>query len=130
MKKMNIYEPAMCCPSGLCGVGIDNELIRISTVLSNLEKNGVNVVERFNLTNAPQEFIKSQEINNLLMEKGIDVLPVTTVDNVIVKVGSYPTNEELVKFLDVSSSFLDDAKEKKDSPSKNAGGCCFDGKCC
>jgi len=41
MKKMTIYEPAMCCSTGLCGVGIDKELLRISTVVSSLEKNGV-----------------------------------------------------------------------------------------
>ena len=38
MKKMSIYEPAMCCDTGLCGVSIDPELLRISTVLSALKK--------------------------------------------------------------------------------------------
>ena len=62
MKKITIYEPAMCSPTGLCGVGIDQELLRISTVVSSLEKNGV-ISERYNLTNSPQEFIKNQEVN-------------------------------------------------------------------
>ena len=43
MKKMNIYEPAMCCPTGVCGVGVDPELLRISTVLNNLKKKGVEI---------------------------------------------------------------------------------------
>ena len=43
MKKMNIYEPAMCCPTGVCGVGVDPELLRISTVLNNLEKKGIEI---------------------------------------------------------------------------------------
>ena len=30
MKKMTIYEPAMCCSTGLCGVGVDTKLLRIS----------------------------------------------------------------------------------------------------
>lgn len=51
MKKMQIYEPAMCCSTGLCGVGVDQELLRISTVLNSMEKNGV-MVERFNLSSA------------------------------------------------------------------------------
>ena len=38
MKKLEIFEPAMCCPTGLCGVGVDPELLRISTVLDTLEK--------------------------------------------------------------------------------------------
>ena len=33
MKTMKIYEPAMCCTTGLCGVGVDSELLRVSTVL-------------------------------------------------------------------------------------------------
>ena len=52
MKKMQIFEPAMCCPTGLCGVGVDPELLRISAVLNSLKKNGV-TVDRFNLTDAP-----------------------------------------------------------------------------
>lgn len=51
MKTMKIYEPAMCCPTGLCGVGVDPELLRISTVLNTLKQNGVEV-QRFNLANA------------------------------------------------------------------------------
>lgn len=125
MKKMYIYEPAMCCPTGLCGVGVDKELLRISTVLSNLEKNGVKV-ERYNLTNSPQEFVKNEGINKLIMEKGIEILPVTMVDDVVVKTGSYPTNEEITKFLDVSACLIDDLGSK----SKESGGCCSGGGCC
>lgn len=124
MKRMIIYEPAMCCPTGLCGVGIDKELLRISTVLSSLEKNGVKT-ERFNLTNSPQEFIKNQEVNQLMMDKGIEILPLTIVDTNIVKTGSYPTNEEIMKFLDVPSSFINTkSAEKKDSLFKMSGEGC------
>lgn len=52
MKKMFIYESAMCCSTGLCGVSFDPELLRISTVISSLEKNGIKI-ERYNLTSAP-----------------------------------------------------------------------------
>lgn len=38
MKTMQIFEPAMCCSTGLCGVGVDPELLRISTVLDTLKK--------------------------------------------------------------------------------------------
>ena len=29
MKTMKIFEPAMCCPTGLCGVSVDPELLRV-----------------------------------------------------------------------------------------------------
>ena len=61
MKTMTIYEPAMCCPTGLCGVGVDPELLRISTVLNTLKENGVEVA-RFNLTTAPAEFVKNKVV--------------------------------------------------------------------
>ena len=66
MKKMQIFEPAMCCPTGLCGVGVDEELLRISTVLNSLEKNGVKI-DRFNLTDAPMEFINNRKVNDYLL---------------------------------------------------------------
>ena len=130
MKKITVYEPAMCCPTGLCGVGIDKELLRISTVISSLEKNGVKA-ERFNLTNSPQEFIKNQEVSQLIMEKGIEILPLTIVDNKLVKTGSYPTNEEIIKFLDVPSSFLNaKTADKNDNLFKTIDNGCGGEGCC
>ena len=57
MKKLAIYEPAMCCDTGICGVSVDPELLRISAVINNLKKNGI-AVERYNLTNAPMAFVE------------------------------------------------------------------------
>lgn len=70
MKTMKIYEPAMCCPTGLCGVGVgvDPELLRISTVLNTLKQNGVEV-QRFNLTSAPAEFLKSKAVTEYMQNK-------------------------------------------------------------
>ncbi len=124
-----IYEPAMCCPTGLCGVGIDEELLRISAVLSLLEENGIKV-ERFNLSSSPQEFVKNKEINELIMEKGIEILPVTLVEGKIVKTGSYPNNEELKNFLDVPTSFVERGKTVEGVPADKNGECCPGGNCC
>jgi len=105
MKKMQIFEAAMCCSTGLCGVGVDPELLRISTVFNSLKKNGVEV-QRFNLSDSPQEFVDNKVINKFINEKGVDEFPITLLDGEIVLTGKYPTNEELVKFLDVPISFL------------------------
>lgn len=123
MEKMIIFDPAMCCPTGLCGPVINPELLRISTVLSNLEKNGVKV-ERYNLNNNPQAFVDNIVVSEILNRDGVDVLPVTIVDGKIVKTKSYPTNEELIKFLDVPENYL---KAKKTLEVKDCG--CGD-KCC
>ena len=71
MKKMQIFEPAMCCSTGLCGVSVDPELLRISTVLNTLKKNGV-AVDRFNLSSAPMAFVHNKVINTFINEKGAE----------------------------------------------------------
>ncbi|MDD4344041.1 MAG: arsenite efflux transporter metallochaperone ArsD [Eubacteriales bacterium] len=121
MKKMYIYEPAMCCPTGLCGVGIDQELLNLSTLIANLEKKGIKV-ERYNLTNSPQEFVNNKEINDLIMEKGIEILPVTLVEGVIVKTGGYPNKEEITEFLGMSEDLI--IQEESSDGGCCGGGCC------
>lgn len=124
MKKMVIFEPAMCCPTGICGPSVDKELLRISSVINNLKKNGQSV-ERYNLTNNPLNFIQNEEINKMLDKDGIEILPVTMVDGVVVKTKAYPTNEEICNLLGVSSDYLLQMMNIKTS-----NGCgCSDG-CC
>jgi len=125
MVKMIIFDPAMCCSTGLCGPVIDMELLRISTALSNLDKNGIKV-ERYNLNNNPQAFVDNTVISEILNRDGVDVLPVTIVDSKVVKTKKYPTNDELIKFLDVPESYL----KTKEKPSIKKCSCCDDDKCC
>lgn len=124
MKKMQIFEPAMCCDTGLCGVSVDPELLRISTVLNALKKNGV-AVDRFNLNGAPMAFVNNKTINTFINEKGVAELPAVMIDEKIVMTGRYPTNEELVSLLEVPASYLTEAKS-----AKQGGCCCSDGNCC
>lgn len=105
MKTMFIYEPAMCCETGLCGVGVDSELLRISTVVGALKKNGIEI-KRYNLSNAPQEFVKNKEVNTLMMNEGVEVLPITVLDGKIIKTGKYPTNDEIAATLGIPVSIL------------------------
>lgn len=109
MKKMVIFEPAMCCPTGVCGPSVDKELLRVSTVINNLKSNGVEV-ERHNLTSNPLIFVQNQEINNMLDKEGIEILSVIMVDDVVVKTKGYPSNEEFCSLLDVTEEYLKSTK--------------------
>ena len=130
MKKMTMYEPAMCCSTGLCGVGVDPELLRISTVLNTLKKNGVEV-QRYNLSNSPQEFVNNRVVNDYINAKGVDGLPITVLDSDIVITGRYPTNEEFAKLLNIPMSLLGEQPKKIKLTPKRSGGCgCSGGKCC
>ncbi len=131
MKKMKIFEPAMCCETGLCGVGVNPELLRISTVLNALKSNGV-VVDRYNLNNAPMEFVNDKVINAHINAHGPEGLPVVTVDDEIVITGRYPTNEEFTSLLNLPEGML--AEQRRPVKAKiirrKSGGCGCKGGCC
>ena len=132
MKKLEIFEPAMCCSTGLCGVGVDTELLRISTVTNTMEKNGIKV-ERFNLSSSPMEFVTNKVVNDFINAKGVEELPLTVVDGEIVITGRYPQNEEFVKLLNIPVSFLGEQPKLVKATFKKSGGCgcdCSGGNCC
>lgn len=104
MKKMSIYEPALCCETGLCGVNVDPELLRITTVLNNLKNKGI-IIERYNLNSTPMEFVKNNTVNQYVNEKGVEGLPVTLVDGKIVITGRYPANDEFLICLNFRQVF-------------------------
>lgn len=107
MKRIRIYETSMCCPTGLCGVSVDPELLRISAIFNKLKNSNVQA-ERYNLSNAPMEFIKNKEINKIVGDQGVGVLPITLVDDEIVLMGRYPKNEELMRLLDLPQELFYD----------------------
>jgi len=124
MQRIAIYEPAMCCETGICGVNVDPELLRVSAMINSLKQMGV-AIQRFNLTSFPQAFTQNQAINRLINTSGVEELPATVVDGRIVKTKTYPTNAEIAAWLGIPVSYLTSAP-----PAKNccAGGC-FPG-CC
>ena len=124
MKKMIIFDPAMCCSTGVCGPSVNPELLRVATVLDSLKKKGI-PVERYNLSSNPQIFVDNKTINEMLNKEGIEVLPITMVDGVVVKTKDYPTNKEFCKFLGMSE---DDLKAK--IKIKKSNGCGCKGGCC
>ncbi|TCS78248.1 arsenical resistance operon trans-acting repressor ArsD [Muricomes intestini] len=125
MKTMQIFEPAMCCPTGLCGVGVDPELLRISTVLDTLKKHGI-TVDRFNLNSAPDEFVDNKVVNDFLNDKGADCLPVILLDGEIILTGKYPTNAEFTEWMGVPAELLEKPAEK----AQQSDSCCCQEGCC
>lgn len=124
MKKMIIFDPAMCCSTGVCGPSVDPELLRVSTVINRLKNKGIHI-ERHNLTNNPQAFIDNKDINKILNSEGVNVLPVTMVDGKIVKTEAYPTNEEFCKLLHIPSDYIKAVIKKPSSKGCGCkGGCC------
>jgi len=105
MKSVKIYDPTLCCPTGLCGVNINPELMRIAVVLETLKRKGI-IIERYNLRDNPQEYVISKTINDFLMKEGAEKLPVVTVDGEIAIASAYPTNKQIAEWLEISEEEL------------------------
>jgi len=98
--KVEIYDPALCCSSGLCGPAIDPVLVRTNEAVLSLKKQGVEVT-RFNLAQQPGAFLENKKVAELLHKNGKKILPVTVVNGEIFKTGGYPEYEELCRALNI-----------------------------
>lgn len=98
--KIEIYDPAMCCSSGLCGPSIDPVLLKMNEAVLALKKQGIEV-ERFNLAQQPKEFMANKTVAELLHKNGKKVLPITVVNGEVFRTGGYPDYEELCKTLGI-----------------------------
>jgi hypothetical protein len=123
---IRVFDPAMCCSTGICGPSIDPELARFAADVDWLQKQGVSI-ERFNLAQQPAAFAATSAVKDALA-RGTEVLPLVLVDDRIAVEGSYPSRETLaalagvvVKKLDVSPA----ASTGCCGPStKSKTGCC------
>jgi hypothetical protein len=118
--KIVIYDPPMCCSSGLCGPNPDQTLIDLQTSITELQKTGVEV-ERYIITQSPEKFKENPEIIKLIQEHDLKILPVTTLSGKVTKTGSYPTKAEFATWLKVDF--------KADPPNKDVN-CCADKNAC
>lgn len=121
MKKIEIFDPAMCCSTGVCGPSIDPELMRMATVINALKEKGI-IIKRHGLSSEPQDFISNKVISDILQKEGADILPVTLVNGEVAKTKGYPTNEELSKWLDIEIKTKQ--PEKKGGCGCGTKGCC------
>ena len=124
MKTIEIFDPAMCCPTGLCGTNIDPNLMRIAVIVDNLKKKGINVT-RHNLKDEPQIYVTNTKVNELLQSKGVEALPITLVDGEVAVIGSYPTTKQMSEWSGVNLDFIPVPQEDKGCcADNNKGGCC------
>ena len=74
MKKLEVFDPPMCCSSGVCGSEVDPVLPRFAADLQWLAGQGVSV-ERYNLSQQPQAFVANPMVKAALREGGNGSLP-------------------------------------------------------
>jgi hypothetical protein len=95
MTTLQIFDPALCCSTGICGVDVDQSLVEFAADVDWLKKQGV-TVERFNLAQQPLAFADHAAIRDLLQSRGDAALPAILVDGEARHSGTpYPTRNQL-----------------------------------
>ena len=96
MKIIEIYEPPLCCPTGVCGPAPDPDLAALQETILKLKKVGFSA-ERIALNQQPERFMNNPVVKDIIMSEGKESLPITLVEGKLVIKGRYPKYEELLK---------------------------------
>jgi hypothetical protein len=96
MYRVEVFDPAMCCSTGVCGPEVDPALVRFAADLEWLGQQGV-AVSRHNLSQDPAAFVASDLVKRALEDNGVECLPVVLVDGRVLTMGAYPSRDQLAK---------------------------------
>ena len=91
---LQVFDPPMCCSTGICGPSVDPKLVRFAADLDWLNSQGVSV-ERFNLSQQPGAFAADAAVKSALEAQGEEALPLLKVDGEAKSSGLYPSRDEL-----------------------------------
>ena len=120
MAYIEIYDPALCCSSGVCGADVEQALVSAAADVAWATDNGAEIA-RFNLAQQPMAFAENAVVKAFLERAGAEALPLVLVGGQIVLAGRYPTRDELTRWCAARLTLARAAA---------ASGCCAGGKCC
>lgn len=120
MTQIQVFDPALCCSTGVCGVEVDQALVDFSADVAWATAQG-GQVERFNLAQAPMAFADNPVVKAFLARSGPEALPLILVDGQIALAGRYPLRAELARWIGVTPPAAQAA---------DAGACCSGRACC
>ena len=96
--KLEVFDPAMCCSTGVCGPEVDPQLVRFAADARWLDQQGV-TVRRYNLSQEPSAFMSNALVRRTLQTEGVNCLPLGVLDGNVAFRSGYPEREELVRLL-------------------------------
>jgi len=115
MTTLKLYDPPLCCSSGVCGPSVDPVLVRVNADLQWLKSRGV-AVERYNLAQQPADFATNPLVRERLQAKGENALPLAFVDDELVAARFYPTRDQFARLLGLDTEDTE--------PACDSEGCC------
>lgn len=130
MPAIRIFEPALCCNTGVCGTDVDQALVDFTAHFTALKKAGVDIA-RTNLGTDPAAFAQNAQALAFVQTAGSDGLPLTLVDDVTVLTGRYPTRDELQRWAgNERSSTNVSVGATLPLVDESSDGCCGGSSCC
>lgn len=115
MTNITIYDPAMCCSTGICGAEVDQQLVTFAADLDWLKSQGI-AVTRINLSQEPAKFAANSAVKSVLESSGVEGLPVVLTDGEMSSTGRYPDRAELAQLAKVHFA--------ADTAPVTSSGCC------
>lgn len=113
MASLQVFDPALCCSTGVCGSEVDQALVTFSADVDWAKQSG-GAIERFNLAQQPMAFAENATVKRYLDLSGEAALPLLLLDGQIVLAGRYPSRDELGHWLGLKAA----------APVKAVSGCC------
>ena len=126
MTQIEVFDPPMCCSSGVCGPQVDPLLAAFAADVDWLTTQGVSVT-RHNLAQEPQAFVSNPLVQLTLQHAGEACLPLLLVNGEIAAQGSYPRRQELARLAGVMASA---SSTKPKIRLSSTGGCTPGSGCC
>lgn len=103
MTGIQIFDPALCCSSGVCGADVDQQLIDFAADVDWAKQQGAQI-ERFNLAQQPVVFAENPVVKSFLERSGAEALPAVLVDGALSLAGRYPSRDELARWAGLDTA--------------------------
>jgi hypothetical protein len=128
MTTVEVFDPAMCCSTGVCGPSVDPGLVRFAADLEWLTSQGATVL-RATLSQQPERFVATVPVRTALAELGEEALPAVVVDGRLYATGRYPERAELAAWAGLAAPATTTAPAIATRLTVADGGCCGGGSC-
>lgn len=100
MTRVEVFDPPLCCSTGVCGPSVDPALVRFAADLHWLANQRV-AVERYNLAQQPQAFAANEVVKTALAQHANECLPLILLNGAVISRGRYPSRDELAQLTGV-----------------------------
>lgn len=125
MTRIDVFDPPMCCSTGVCGPTVDPLLAAFAADLQWLSDQGIQVT-RHNLAQEPGAFVENAAVHARLQSAGDSCLPIVIVNDQIQWEGAYPRRDALARVAGLTAS----TSRSKPVIALKDSGCCTPGSGC